>query len=50
MTYNAKQTVFEESKREAQIEKNQVIFLSFCCLNAHLLWCSLIKMKTHIYE
>lgn len=31
------------------MEKNQVIFLSFCSLNAHLLWCSLIKTKTHTH-
>lgn len=31
------------------VKKNQVIFLSFCSLNAHLLWCSLIKTKTHTH-
>lgn len=30
-------------------KKNQVIFLSFCSLNAHLLWCSLIKTKTYTH-
>lgn len=32
------------------VKKNQVIFLSFCSLNAHLLWCSLIKTKTHTHS